>query len=259
MGCGFESHGGTAKPLETLASKGFSIPAVLDPNAIRRTHIVRTPNTDRHIIIRAGKHPAILSANAPSSETKPPPTGRILPLADAPTSKTPSQWNNLPVNQSSSGIKLPVTGGNGTQIDLSASENSSEWRNQPVGRPINVPIPPAGGGIIPVTDLLAGKKNPASGGNGTLATLYGVVHLSPSTTRPAVPEPYIACRFPNTGQRLITDMTSRIWPLPIPKGIPSTSHNRKVGNREKIAIQRTRPSLLKKSLGGNYHSVLEFL
>ena len=119
---GSNPTGGTAKPLETLTSKGFSIPAILDPNAIRRTHIVRTPNTDRHIIIRAGKHPAILSANAPSSETKPPPTGRILPLADAPTSKTPSQWNNLPVNQSSSGIKLPVTGGNGTQIDLSASE-----------------------------------------------------------------------------------------------------------------------------------------
>ena len=39
-----------------------------------------------------------------------------------PNVQTPSQWNNLPVNQSSSGIKLPVTGGNGTQIDLSASE-----------------------------------------------------------------------------------------------------------------------------------------
>ena len=119
---GSNPTGGTSKPLETLASKGFSIPAILAPDAIRQAHIVRTPNTDCHIIIRAGKHPAILSANAPSSETKPPPTGRILPLADAPTSKTPSQWNNLPVNQSSSGIKLPVTGGNGTQIDLSASE-----------------------------------------------------------------------------------------------------------------------------------------
>jgi len=45
--------------LETLDSKGFSIPAVLAPDAIRRAHIVRTPNTDRHIIIRAGKHPAV--------------------------------------------------------------------------------------------------------------------------------------------------------------------------------------------------------
>lgn len=220
---GSNPTGGTSKPLETLASKGFSIPAVLDPNAIRRTHIVRTPNTDRHIIIRAGKHPAILSANAPSSETKPPPTGRILPLADAPTSKTPSQWNNLPVNQSSSGIKLPVMEETGRKSTSQRPKNSSEWRNHPGDGPFS------------------GQKNPASGGNGTLATLYGVAHLSPSTTRPAVPEPYIACRFPNTGQRLITDMTSRIWPLPIPKGIPSTSHNRKVGNREKIAIPTNTP------------------
>lgn len=122
MGCGFESHGGHIETLGNISFQGFFNSRDFDSDAIRQAHIVRTPNTDCHIIIRAGKHPAILSANAPSSETKPPPTGRILPLADAPTSKTPSQWNNLPVNQSSSGIKLPVTGGNGTQIDLSASE-----------------------------------------------------------------------------------------------------------------------------------------
>ncbi|MFR4213975.1 MAG: hypothetical protein ACLT1F_00115, partial [Bifidobacterium longum] len=31
----------------------------LAPDAISRTHIVRVPNTDCHIIIRAGKHPAV--------------------------------------------------------------------------------------------------------------------------------------------------------------------------------------------------------
>ena len=56
---GSNPTGGTAKPLETLASKGFQFPRFLAPDAISRTHIVRAPNTDCHIIIRAGKHPAV--------------------------------------------------------------------------------------------------------------------------------------------------------------------------------------------------------
>lgn len=119
-----------------------------------RIHIVRAPNTDRHIIIRAGKHPAILSANTPSSETKPPPTGRILPLADAqrpnPQSveqssrkpvfqrdKTPSHWRKRDANRPLSVRKTPVSGGINPLVGLSSPDSSSRWRNHPGDGPFS--------------------------------------------------------------------------------------------------------------------------
>jgi len=42
--------------LETLDSKGFSIPAIF---WLQTQLVALTPNTDCHIIIRAGKHPAV--------------------------------------------------------------------------------------------------------------------------------------------------------------------------------------------------------
>lgn len=100
-----------------------------------RIHIVRAPNTDRHIIIRAGKHPAILSANAPSSETKPPPTGRILPLADA------QRPNPQSVEQSS---RKPV---------FQRDKTPSHWRKRDANRPLSVRKTPVSGGINPLVGL----------------------------------------------------------------------------------------------------------
>ena len=57
---GSNPTGGTCETLGNIRFQGFfNSRDFLAPDAISRTHIVRTPNTDCHIIIRAGKHPAV--------------------------------------------------------------------------------------------------------------------------------------------------------------------------------------------------------
>lgn len=153
--------------------------------------------------------------------------GEITPLEAHPTSRSLQPLEKSPRHQTSQRAKTP-----------------SRWNNPPANRPSsgqNIQRVEKTGRLLRRTLLRYTARHSR--------TMHGTKF--PSDSRgPAL---QAQARAPSQTRR--TPDT----PLPSLKGFRNTAIVEKWGIEKRLQFQRTRPSLLKKSLGGSYHSSLEFL
>ncbi len=206
--------------------------------------------------------------------------GEITPLEAHPTSRSLQPLEKSPRHQTSQRAKTP-----------------SRWNNPPANRPFSVPIPPVSGRINPSISILK-SENTQSVGESSRRQASQRPHSSSQRKNPPANRPssgqniqrvektgrllrrtllrYTArhsrtmhgTKFPSDSrgpalqaQARAPSQTRRTpdTPLPSLKGFRNTAIVEKWGIEKRLQFQRTRPSLLKKSLGGSYHSSLEFL